>query len=392
MLRIGGALAAAGFLAVALIPWPLASLAGFVIVGIGASNIVPVLFSGAGRVPGVPPGIAPGDGHDDCLRRPAARPGADRLHRRRDQPVAGVRAGRRMFAVVAASAARSASATVPVTCNVTHRARGCQARRASIPGVRERGATRASGIASHVSAWHCTTRCTRPALHITSATPREGQPLSRRIANDVPSSPRIRSVVPSLLASSVNSTLGCAQSKKRAGRSTEWPTYGHDPGGKRFSPLTQLTPANVGQLEVAWVYHMRPDAAPRHAHPPPTRRRPGRGRGRGIRLRGQRDDAARDRRRDVHHQSVRPRRRARLDDRQGGVGVPGAVRRAVDAWRRVLGRRREDARRRSSSARATAACSRSTRRPASRTTRSATTASINLNTPEILRGLPGTTG
>jgi len=40
--------------------------------------------------------------------------------------------------------------------------------------------------------------------------------------------------------------------------SKEWPTYGHDAGGMRFSPLTQITPANVGQLKVAWVYHMRP--------------------------------------------------------------------------------------------------------------------------------------
>ena len=38
----------------------------------------------------------------------------------------------------------------------------------------------------------------------------------------------------------------------------EWPTYGHDPGGMRFSPLTQITPANVSRLKVAWVYHMRP--------------------------------------------------------------------------------------------------------------------------------------
>jgi len=43
-----------------------------------------------------------------------------------------------------------------------------------------------------------------------------------------------------------------------AAASNEWPTYGHDPGGNRFSPLTQLTPANVDQLQVAWVYHMRP--------------------------------------------------------------------------------------------------------------------------------------
>ena len=38
----------------------------------------------------------------------------------------------------------------------------------------------------------------------------------------------------------------------------EWPTYGHDSGGMRFSPLTQITPSNVSQLKVAWIYHMRP--------------------------------------------------------------------------------------------------------------------------------------
>jgi quinoprotein glucose dehydrogenase len=43
---------------------------------------------------------------------------------------------------------------------------------------------------------------------------------------------------------------------------TEWPTYGHDSGGTRFSPLTQITPANVAQLQPAWVYHMKPPAAP----------------------------------------------------------------------------------------------------------------------------------
>ncbi len=43
--------------------------------------------------------------------------------------------------------------------------------------------------------------------------------------------------------------------------STEWPTYGHDSGSSRFSPLTQITPENVGTLQLAWVYHMRPAAA-----------------------------------------------------------------------------------------------------------------------------------
>src|SRR5258707_8710188 len=49
--------------------------------------------------------------------------------------------------------------------------------------------------------------------------------------------------------------------------SKEWPTYGHDPGGMRYSPLTQITPANVSQLKVAWVYHMRPAGAVAPAAP-----------------------------------------------------------------------------------------------------------------------------
>jgi quinoprotein glucose dehydrogenase len=43
----------------------------------------------------------------------------------------------------------------------------------------------------------------------------------------------------------------------------DWPTYGHDPGGQRHSPLADITPDNVAQLDVAWTYHLRPlsDAA-----------------------------------------------------------------------------------------------------------------------------------
>jgi quinoprotein glucose dehydrogenase len=37
-----------------------------------------------------------------------------------------------------------------------------------------------------------------------------------------------------------------------------WPMPGRDPGGTRYSPLRQITPANVSQLKVAWVYHMKP--------------------------------------------------------------------------------------------------------------------------------------
>jgi quinoprotein glucose dehydrogenase len=66
----------------------------------------------------------------------------------------------------------------------------------------------------------------------------------------------------------------------------EWPTYGHDPGGMRFSPVTQLTPANVGQLQVAWVYHMKPPPAPGAPTPEattvPPQGRGGRGNGSGF--------------------------------------------------------------------------------------------------------------
>ena len=35
-----------------------------------------------------------------------------------------------------------------------------------------------------------------------------------------------------------------------------WDTWGNDPGGARFSPLTQITPANVWALKPAWTYHV----------------------------------------------------------------------------------------------------------------------------------------
>src|SRR3954464_14415013 len=38
----------------------------------------------------------------------------------------------------------------------------------------------------------------------------------------------------------------------------DWVSYGHDAGGGRFSPLTQITPDNVGKLVPAWTYHMNP--------------------------------------------------------------------------------------------------------------------------------------
>jgi quinoprotein glucose dehydrogenase len=44
-----------------------------------------------------------------------------------------------------------------------------------------------------------------------------------------------------------------------------WHNYGNDAGAQRYSPLTQITPANVNSLKVAWTYHMKPADATRVA-------------------------------------------------------------------------------------------------------------------------------
>jgi predicted MFS family arabinose efflux permease len=54
----GSLLAATGFLIAVLTPWAIAAIFGFVLVGLGAANVVPVFFTAAGRIPNVPPSIA----------------------------------------------------------------------------------------------------------------------------------------------------------------------------------------------------------------------------------------------------------------------------------------------------------------------------------------------
>jgi quinoprotein glucose dehydrogenase len=45
-----------------------------------------------------------------------------------------------------------------------------------------------------------------------------------------------------------------------------WPMVGRDPGGTRYSKLTQITPANVSKLKIAWIYHMKPTGGPDALH------------------------------------------------------------------------------------------------------------------------------
>ena len=50
--------------------------------------------------------------------------------------------------------------------------------------------------------------------------------------------------------------LGCGPSPlDTSGPIAEWPHYGGDLGGQKYSPLTQITRDNVGDLEVAWEHH-----------------------------------------------------------------------------------------------------------------------------------------
>jgi quinoprotein glucose dehydrogenase len=45
-------------------------------------------------------------------------------------------------------------------------------------------------------------------------------------------------------------------------RKGEWPAYGHDPGGQRFSPLTAINRSNVKSLKVAWTFRTGDAYAP----------------------------------------------------------------------------------------------------------------------------------
>lgn len=47
----------------------------------------------------------------------------------------------------------------------------------------------------------------------------------------------------------------------------DWPVYGHDPGGQRFSPLTAITPANVSSLKIAWTYRTGDAYQPKRGRP-----------------------------------------------------------------------------------------------------------------------------
>jgi quinoprotein glucose dehydrogenase len=42
----------------------------------------------------------------------------------------------------------------------------------------------------------------------------------------------------------------------------DWPSYGHDPGGQRYSPLKQINASNVTKLAPAWRFQMKKEGQP----------------------------------------------------------------------------------------------------------------------------------
>src|SRR5262245_28589552 len=85
-----------------------------------------------------------------------------------------------------------------------------------------------------------------------------------------PSTPAVNPILALILA------LGAALPAVHG--QTDWPTYGRDAGGQRYSPLTQINGGNVTNLVRAWTYHMKPAAAPSK---PPENSAQARGRRRG---------------------------------------------------------------------------------------------------------------
>src|SRR5258707_196013 len=68
----------------------------------------------------------------------------------------------------------------------------------------------------------------------------------------------------------------------------DWPTYGRDLAGTRYSPLKQIDTKNVTKLVRAWTYHMTGGAPAAQTAPAPGSSEAGdavagRGRGRGGR-------------------------------------------------------------------------------------------------------------
>src|ERR1051325_484733 len=60
--------------------------------------------------------------------------------------------------------------------------------------------------------------------------------------------------LPCLSLTETRRAAGFEPSDNRLRAMSDWPAYGHDPGGSRYSPLTQVNRENVKSLRAIWTY------------------------------------------------------------------------------------------------------------------------------------------
>jgi quinoprotein glucose dehydrogenase len=96
--------------------------------------------------------------------------------------------------------------------------------------------------------------CARPATPPAVSPARAAVIPSERSANVIPSE-RSANVIPSERSANVIPSERSESRNPHSPAETEWRSYGHDPGGMRFSPLAQIDRGNVARLVRAWTYH-----------------------------------------------------------------------------------------------------------------------------------------
>ena len=70
-----------------------------------------------------------------------------------------------------------------------------------------------------------------------------------------------------VLLLSLGGVLSASPGVRAAEPVADWPQWGGTEGGTRYSPLTQITPANIGKLKRAWTYHIGTVEAPEFSSP-----------------------------------------------------------------------------------------------------------------------------
>ncbi len=73
--------------------------------------------------------------------------------------------------------------------------------------------------------------------------------------------------IAALLAFAIGAALAAQAANGAAG---DWPMYGHDLRGNKFSPLKDITPDNVARLTSAWTVRLSAPAGRRGGGPPPS--------------------------------------------------------------------------------------------------------------------------